>query len=69
MRKMLCDICGREVNKYDPDAVLVTEPSKEVGLFGALTMTIGDICGDCVRAGRKIDYRALMVDAIKEVRA
>ena len=65
MRHTTCDICGCPVDKYDPDAVLVTEPSKETGIFGALTKSIGDICGDCVRFGRAIDYKQLMVNVIK----
>ena len=66
MRHITCEICGLEVNKYDPDAVLMTKPNKEVGLFGAISCTCGDICGDCIRLGRKIDFRKIMMDSWRE---
>ncbi len=66
MRHITCEICGSEVNKYDPDAVLMTKPNKEVGLFGAISCTCGDICGDCVRLGRTLDFKSLMINKWKE---
>lgn len=62
MRSIVCDICTRTVDKYDPDCILSTKPNKEVGLFGALSSTCSDICGDCVRLGRTLDFKANMIE-------
>lgn len=66
MRHITCDICGLEVNKYDPDAILMDKPNKEVGLFGAISCTCGDVCGNCVRRGRILDFKSLMINKWKE---